>query len=858
MSFEVRGAVALGLALWSLAASAAVEGPGKEQYLRAARAQSPVRVDGRLDEADWAQAPVFDAFVERFPSAGKAPSERTELRILYDEDMLYVGVVARDSEPALIDRRLGRRDSAPYSDTLHVLVDSTHGHRTAYQFSLSAGGVQSDGLYYDDRYYTEDWSGIWAGAAGSVEDGWVAEFAIPLSLLRFPDAPMQTWGFSVRRDIARKNEELESVDNPRNHNANVSRLGHLTGMEDLRPRRRVELMPYLAARGLARPQFSDASRPTPRLLSPSMDVGLDVRAALTSELSLAATFNPDFGEVEADELLLNLSTFEAYFPERRPFFTQGMELFQPVGMGTGDAPLALFYSRRIGLTTPLLGAVKVTGSVGDVQVGVLDAFVTGPWQHQDEERPDHGLRLDWRRPLHVGPGLELPDRPSPTTHFLVAVARGHVGEGSVVGGAVTLANPLSGTCTAEDAALEEDLRPAACRARGGYSGALDFDLKTQDGQWGVYGMMVASRVDGGLPSRTLEDGTRLHDGDSGAGGYLRAGRFGGEGLRPEVGVDVASPTLSLAATGFQRAQNEVSPRATLRYSRPNGMGPFREFYAHAFAASRWTADARRERVVTWLNFLAEATLPSFDVVGLETGANLNGFDVRELSRTGVALERHNRAFVSVYGETNPKRILALDATFSLGHRFKGGPSASAWGWYAEASLSLRPHPSLETELSVSNDLTDHGPRYVETRSPREFLLGELESQFLSLTLRQQWVLTPRLTLQGYAQLFTAHGTYGPFFTATSDARNRRIRLDSLVPVDHQDDSSFYDTALNVNVVARWEYQLGSTFFVVYSRTQQGLPVAERERPHVTLRPRRLTSGPATDALMLKWSYYWDA
>ncbi|QSQ11784.1 DUF5916 domain-containing protein [Myxococcus landrumensis] len=858
MSFEVRGAVALGVSLWCLAAGAAVEGPGKEQFLRAARAQGLVQVDGRLDEADWAQAPVFDAFVERFPTAGKAPSEKTELRILYDEDMLYVGVVARDSEPSRIDRRLGRRDSAPFSDTLHVLVDSTHGHRTAYQFSITAGGVQSDGLYYDDRYYTEDWSGIWAGAAGSVEDGWVAEFAIPLSLLRFPDASLQTWGFSVRRDIARKNEELESVDNPRNHNANVSRLGHLTGMEDLRPRKRLELMPYLAARGLARPQFSDASRPTPRLLSPSMDVGLDVRAALTSELSLAATFNPDFGEVEADELLLNLSTFEAYFPERRPFFTQGMELFQPVGMDTGDSPLALFYSRRIGLTTPLLGAVKVTGSVGDVQVGILDAFVTGPWQGQDEANPDHGLRLDWRRPLHVGPGMELPGRPSPTMHFLAAVARGRVGEGSVVGGAVTLANPLSGTCTAEDSALDEDLRPAACRARGGYSGALDFDLKTRDGQWGVFGMLVASRVDGGLPSRVLEDGTRLHDGDSGAGGYLRAGRFGGEGLRPEIGVDVASPTLSLSAAGFQRAQNEVTPRATLRYSKPNGLGPFREFYAHAFAASRWTADARREHVVTWLNLNAEATLPSFDLLGFETGTNLNSFDVRELTRTGVPLERNDRAFVSMYMESNPKRLIAVDATLSLGHRFKGGPSAAAWGWYAGVSMSVRPHPSLETELSVSNDLTDHGPRYVETRSTGDFLLGELESQFLSLTLRQQWVLTPRLTLQGYAQLFTAHGTYGPFFTATSDARRTRIRLDSLVPVDHADDSSFYDTALNVNVVARWEYQLGSTFFVVYSRTQQGLPTAERERPHVTLRPRRLAAGPATDALMLKWSYYWDA
>ncbi|NTX37475.1 carbohydrate binding family 9 domain-containing protein [Myxococcus sp. CA033] len=856
MSSGIRGAVALGVSLWSLATSAAVEGPGKEQFLQAARATGSIQVDGKLNEDDWARAPVFDGFVERYPAAGRTPSEKTELRILYDGDMLYVGVVARDSEPSRIDRRLGRRDSAPYSDTIHVLIDPTHDHRTAYSFSVTAGGVQSDGLYYDDRYYTEDWSGIWAGASDGVEDGWVAEFAIPLSLLRFPEAPVQTWGFSVRRDIARKNEELESVDNPRNHNANVSRLGHLTGLENLQPRGRWELMPYLAARGLARPQFSDASRPAPRLLSPSMDVGLDVRAALTSQLALAATFNPDFGEVEADELLLNLSTFEAYFPERRPFFTQGMELFQPVGMDVGGAPLALFYSRRIGLDTPLLGAAKVTGSVGGVQVGVLDALVTGPWQARDEASPDRNLRFDWRRPLHLGAGLELPDEPSATTHYLVAVARGKVGAGSRVGGAVAMANPLSGTCTAEDAALEDSQQPASCRGRGGLAGALDFDLKTADSTWGVYGMMVASRVDGGPPERVLADGTRLQTGDSGVGGYLRAGRFGGEGLRPEVGVDVATPKLSLVATGFQRSQNEVAPRASLRYARPNGLGPFKALFANAHAGGKWTADDRSEHRVTWFNLYASATLPSFDTLSVETGLDLNGYDVRELANTGIPLERPDRMFVSLSGETNPNRKVSVEGYVALGHRFQGGPSAPAWDWGGEVTLSARPHPSLQTELSVGNDKTDHGPRYVETLDDGRFLLGSLDSRFLSLTLRQQWVLTPRLTLQGYAQLFTAHGTYGPFFTATSDARRSRIRLDSLTAVAHDDDSSFYDTALNVNVVARWEYQLGSTLFLIYSRSQQGLPEPEGERPSATLRPRQLLAGPANDAVMLKWSYYW--
>ncbi|WP_223643675.1 DUF5916 domain-containing protein [Corallococcus sp. EGB] len=858
MSFGVKGTVALGLSLWSLAAGAAVAGPEGEQVLRAVRAMGPIQVDGKLDEAAWANAPVFDAFVERYPQAGRVPSEKTELRILYDEDTLYVGVVARDSQPALIDRRLGRRDSAPFSDAVQVLIDSAHDHRTAYSFSLTAGGVQSDGLFYDDRYYTPDWSGIWNGVAGSVEDGWVAEYAIPLSLLRFPEAPVQTWGFSVRRDIARKNEELESVENPRTHNTNVSRLGHLTGLEDVRPRGRWELMPYLAGRGLVHPQYSSGARPSPRLLSPSLDVGLDVRATLSSSLALAATFNPDFGEVESDEMLLNLSTFEAYYPERRPFFTQGMELFQPVGMNVGDAPLALFYSRRIGLDTPILGAAKVTGAVGGVQVGVLDALVTGPWQARDEEQPDRALHLDWRRPMHVGPGVQLPDTPSATTHYLVAVARGKVGEGSRVGGAVTMTNPLSGTCTLEDAQEEGAQQKAACRARGGLAGALDFDLKTADSTWGVYGMLVASRTEGGPPERVLADGTRLAQGDSGVGGYVRAGRFGGEGLRPEFGLDVATPKLSLFAAGFQRSQNEVAPRATLRFARPNGLGPFKAFFANAHVGARWSADERHVHRVTWLNLNANATLPTFDTVGVETGADLNDYDVREMVGTGVPLQRPTRGFFSAFVETNRNRLVSVEAYGAVGHRSQGGPSPAAWGWGYEVSVSVRPHPSLETQLKLGADKTDHGPRFVETLDDGRFLLGSLDARYLTLTLRQEWVVSPRFTAQGYAQLFTAYGLYGPFFTATSDAQRTRVRLSSLVPIEHTDSSSFYSTALNVNLVLRWEYRLGSTLFFVYSRAQAGLPTPEDERPFATLRPRRLLAGPANDAVMLKWSYYWDA
>jgi hypothetical protein len=844
--------------LWAGVSVAAVEGPGRTQFLRAARASGPVVVDGKLDEDTWAKAPVFGGFVQRFPDAGKAPSERTELRVLYDDRNVYIAVTNHDSEPALINRNLGRRDSDLYSDLVRVLLDTTHDHRTAYVFTVNAGGVQSDGLYYDDRQYSSDWDGVWDAAAGTIEGGWVAEFAIPLSLLRFPDVPEQTWGFSVRREIARRNEELETVDNPRTSNAVVSRLGHLTGLENLRPQRAVELVPYLAARTVARPQFSDAARPSPRLMDPSLDVGLDFKTALSSNLALTGTLNPDFGQVEADQLILNLSTFEAFFPEKRPFFTQGMELFNPVG-GQGG-PQTLFYSRRIGLETPILGAVKLTGTVTEgVEVGLLDAVVTGPWKRDvDEERPDRSVGLHLTRPLHVGPNNALPTDPAVPMNYLAAVVRAEVGKGSRVGGMVTMATPLTGPCSAEDAALDEELQPVPCLARAGNAAAVDFDLKTADGVYGLMGQLDGSRTVGGLPERTLRDGTVLRRGATGFGGYVRAGKFGGEGFRWEVADDFSTPTLDLNATGFQRTQNEHAPRMSLRYQRPNGMGPLKAYFANFNAGTRWTTDGRGTNRGSWFNINTTAQLPSFDSVALEVGADVGGWDVRQLDGSGVPLENSNSAFVALIGDTNANRRVAAGGYVAFARHFDMGPVAPSWGWQANLYGTVRPHPAVETRLEFFLDRTPTGPRFIEDLGDHRFLLSPLLSDTLSLTLRQQWVVTPRLTLQGYAQLFTAYGAYGTYYEGVSDAARSPIRFSSLVPVEHENTDDFHDVGLNLNLVLRWEYRLGSTLYVVYTHGQQRFPVADGVRPPRSLMPHGLLAGAANDALMVKWSWYWGA
>jgi hypothetical protein len=843
---------------------AAVEGPGVDQRIQAVRADGPIQVDGKLDEEAWAKAVVFDGFVERFPTPGKEPSERTELRVLYDDRNVYFGVVCRDSQPERISRQLGRRDSNPASDAVQVIIDPSHNHRTAYLFYLNAGGVQGDGLLYDDRFYTTDWDGVWDGAAGSVPDGWVAEYAIPLHQLQFPEAEVQTWGFGVRRNILRTHEEIDSVNNPRSSNATPSRLGHLTGMTGLRSQRAVELTPYVAARARLRPQFSDL--PDPRLWNPSADVGLDLRAQLTSDLRLVATVNPDFGQVEADQLLLNLSTFEAFFPEKRPFFTQGLELFQPVGGPAGQSPHALFYSRRIGLEAPILAAAKVTGSVGqDLEVGVLDALVLGPAGDPSftEANPDRRFQLHLEQPLHFGLNDELSARPPPPTNYFTGVARARLGKGSRVGAMVATATPMAIPCGLDDPGeqdRDDATRPVSCDALGGNAGAVDLDLKTDDSQYGVQGQLSFSQAVAGPLYRVMRDGTVIHRGDLGGGGYVRAGRFGGDGLRFDASYEYSSPTLNLNPTGFQRTQNEQHLWAGVRYHRPDGWGPFKAFWGNLNSGTKWTTDGRFLNRVNWVNLNVQANLPSFDFVGFETGLDYGGFNVREISGTGVPLQQSAAWFLAVFTETNRERLFSADGFAAVGYHFPQGPSPGRWGWGGNMGFNLRAHSSLETRLEVGTDRTPFGPRYYDllgAEDEHRYLFGDLESNFLSLTLRQSWIISPRLTLQAYAQLFTAYGVWGPYYEGRSDAQRSPILLDSLAPTTFSgSDPSFYDTALNVNVVLRWEYRLGSTFFLVYTRSQAGEPIPDGQVAPRTVLPVRLLSGPAHDAVLVKWSYYW--
>ena len=352
----------------------------------ARRVQDHIAIDGRLDDAAWSSAAFFDDFQMKEPVQFAAPGDRTEVAFLYDDDALYIGVRAHSRDPAAIPRDVTRRDQYGNSEHIVISLDPYLDRRTAYSFSVTAGGVRRDYYHsrdsedFDERDFTYD--PVWEGRSAIDSAGWTAEFRIPYSQLRFNERESQVWGLNINRWIPQRNEDLYWVVVPRDETGFASRFGTLNGITQIKPGAQLELLPYVAA-NLFRQTEPDPENPFEEQWSGNGRAGADLKASLGSSLTLNATFNPDFGQVEADPAQLNLSAFETIFDERRPFFTEGRQYIEG---RVGN----YFYSRRIGgpprgeasgdyVDTPdnttILSAAKVTGRTpSGLSVGALTAL----------------------------------------------------------------------------------------------------------------------------------------------------------------------------------------------------------------------------------------------------------------------------------------------------------------------------------------------------------------------------------------------------------------------------------------------------------------------------------------------------
>jgi hypothetical protein len=368
-------------------------------FARAVRASEKVVVDGVLEDAVWAVAPAATEFIQRDPDEGRPATERTDFRIAYDEANIYFGVRLFDRQPPRIVQRLSRRDDESNADSLTIQLSPFHDGLTGAIFEVSAAGVQRDAIVSNDTNTDYSWDGVWESAVRITDEGWIAEIRIPLSQLRFPASGPQVWGINASRYVQRKNETVWLRLVPKNESGLASRMDDLEGLSGVEFRRHLDLMPYVANRSefvepaSGNDPFNDGARQ-------SGATGIDIKYGVSSNVTLDATINPDFGQVEVDPAVVNLSAFETFFPEKRPFFLEGANIFGNFGGGgakqlprvqSGRAEYLLYPSNRARASRRCTGRFH-RSAVGD------DDSRRGQTDGQERQRLDVWFRRGSHEP----------------------------------------------------------------------------------------------------------------------------------------------------------------------------------------------------------------------------------------------------------------------------------------------------------------------------------------------------------------------------------------------------------------------------------------------------------------------------
>ncbi|MDZ7289621.1 MAG: carbohydrate binding family 9 domain-containing protein [candidate division KSB1 bacterium] len=684
-----------------------------ERTVIATRTSAPPKIDGYLTERVWQTAVSVNGFLQRDPYEGQPATEPTEIRILYDDEALYFGCLMYDSEPDKIVARLTRRDNEIESDMISIRLDSYHDHKTAYEFTILASGVKVDILQFNDAEDEDDsWDAVWEVKTQIVPGdtsrhsfrGWIAEVKIPFRILRYTPAPdgRNEWGINFIRRLSRKQERTYWALVYKNQNGFISHFGHLILDGHLPIPRRFELLPY--AFGKVKSISKELAEPAARGSKLSGNAGFDLKYGLNSNLTLDLTINPDFGQVEADPAVLNLTTYETFYPEKRPFFIEGRQILTFTTFGSEFGP-GLFYSRRIGRPvtgssepTTILGAAKITGKTRGLGVGILQA-VTDKKSYE------------------------------PRASYSVVRLKQDVLENSTIGMIAT-------------SVARESLWPA-------FTGGVDWNLRFRKSMYGIDGFWAGSH--------TTQNGNRRI---TGAAGKLRFGKDGGEHWLYSMSADFTSRHYNINDIGFFRRPNDYGSNLEWRYKEDQPGKILRRWSIGADKHFRWNFDGARlfndfglNINWEWLNYwemsLQGKYAPSAD-------------DDRE-SR-GLGLYRKPRSFHAEFQiETDSRKPVIGEFGQYYLHDAKGQRQ-----WNTSLSAEIRPTSWAVVNLELGYDRTRNRESWVTNLTGSVVstnpisIFGFRDTDEYDVTLRSNLTFTRDLTLQIYGQAFVAKGHFDRF------------------------------------------------------------------------------------------------
>jgi hypothetical protein len=772
-----------------------------------------IQIDGELNDEVWARAPLTNGFVQRTPSEGAAASHDTEVRVAYDTTALYIAVNALDAEPSKIVGILTRRDDSSPSDWVSIHLDSFYDRRSAYEFGVNAVGVKYDRYWFNDGNNDRGWDAVWDVAVTRHAGGWRAEFRIPFSQLRFSASANAVFGFAAARTIARLNETSTWPLLPRSASGYVSSFGDLTGLNLTQGQKKFEVMPYALTQMTTAPLAS--GDPLRRSPDPGATLGLDVKYAVAPGLTLTGTVNPDFGQVEADPAVVNLSGFETFFAERRPFFVEGSGTFRFDLDCNDDSCTGLFYSRRVGRTpqrsvgapeggyadqpsnTTILGAGKLTGRVGKFSIGALTA-VTG---------------REYAR-VASGPGLAVTETPvEPLTNYSVVRVNREFDNRSRFG--------VMATTTRRSLASELQFLPETA-----ITGGVDGDWRIGS-RFSLNGFWAGSSVRGTADAIARLQRSTVHsfqrpDADhleydptrtsmTGHAGQLSFNKIAGKTSRFNVYATYKSPGFDINDLGFHQRADEVGQGAWFQI-RDNTPGRFvRDFSINFNQWAGWNFAGDRR---FWGgNINAHWFFTNNWSFG--TGLNYNGQGLADrLTRGGPS--GYTNAAISQWGfmQSDDRKRVFGSMNFSW---MKDGHGA--WQRDLSPQITFRPSSALLVSggigFSRNNAQSQWVTNLVSTDGPR-YIFGKLKQTTVRLTARVNYTITPRLSLQVYAQPFVSAGDYSGF-KELADGRSRSYE-GRYRPFAYTGNPDFNIRSFRTTNVLRWEYRPGSAIFVVW---QQG-------------------------------------
>ena len=811
-------------------------GPRAAPVASAARRSGDVVIDGDLDEAAWQQAAVQRGFVQREPHAGRPPMFDTEFRVLYDDGALYVGVRAHDPQPSLIRGLLTRRDVDSSSDWLSLKIDTYHDRRTAFGFSVNPAGVQRDVLHFNDVEQDPSWDAVWESAARIDQQGWVAEIKIPYSQLRFSGAERaHVWGLQVLRRVQRTQELSAWAPWPKEASQEVSLYGTLVGIEDIGPPRRVELLPYLLiGTQLYRSEAGDPLNDSPDLVA---GAGVDARIGLGSNFTLAATVNPDFGQVEADPSQVNLGAGEIFFAEKRPFFLEGTDIFRfSLGQGDGDGSVeTLFYTRRIGApphgspdadhvdipdVTTIYSAGKLSGKTANGwSIGLLDA-VTGQETASVETA-----------------GVESEPVVEPFTNYAVGRVRKDLRDGgTTLGAAVTAVHrSLDGT----------DLDELHDQA---YTGGLELSHRFWHDQWGADLRLATSWVHGSAEAIDETQRSSVHwfqrpDADhldydptrtslSGQALLWSVGKNAGGHWRFASGGDGRTPGFEANDIGFQRSSDYYVNWWWAQYREDEPGDVLQQWALNSNLWSVW--DTGGVHYNTGGNMNGNVGFLNYWGFGGGGGVNYNLQD-RDALRGGPLLRR-DPSYVGWFNAWSDTR---KPVNGNLNGAGGISPIEHGWNWNLSALVGVQARSNLEVSLGPTVAMQTTDDQYVDevadTMGEPRYVLARIKQVTTALTVRGSYTVSPTLSVQLYAQPFVSAGRYSAYkepiapqaddygdrYQVLTDYTDmdgvRSVDIDGDGAVDYSFDlADFNYRELRSNLVMRWEYRPGSTLFLIWS------------------------------------------